>query len=181
MVNSTEIAADRIELKYFEPGHTYMSADHFHHQVEESLKQAGNFSDFQDCVQSANKGRVHVKAMEFMDFTHWPDVSSMYKINKINPRPYIADFAMVIATRGQRVLTYKTEFGGEGIELNFLTAAAHKSGVQKPAAKVSPRGIPQIKRDDITSKLGALMPASRRKFWSDIPISDAVDLVTSDD
>lgn len=62
IVNSSEIAANLIEFKYFEPGHTFMSADNFHHQVEKSLKKAGKVYDFHDfctCVQEANSGSTH--------------------------------------------------------------------------------------------------------------------------
>ena len=34
LVNSNVISTDDITLKYFEPGHTFMSADSFHHGVE---------------------------------------------------------------------------------------------------------------------------------------------------
>ncbi|XP_050308053.1 uncharacterized protein LOC126744593 [Anthonomus grandis grandis] len=36
IVNSDEISLKKLEIKYFEPGHTFMSADSFHHQVEMS-------------------------------------------------------------------------------------------------------------------------------------------------
>ena len=56
LINSDEIAANSIILRYFEPGHTFMSADSFHHQVEMSLKRKKkvyDFSDFVDCVRSS--------------------------------------------------------------------------------------------------------------------------------
>ena len=37
-------------FKYFEPGHTFMSADNFHHQVERRMRQKKNVEDFQDFV-----------------------------------------------------------------------------------------------------------------------------------
>jgi len=63
IVNSSEIAADEVIFKFFEPGHTFMSADSFHHQVELSLKKSGkvyDFNDFVSCVQDANSGKVTV-------------------------------------------------------------------------------------------------------------------------
>lgn len=184
IVNSEEIAADLTELKYFEPGHTFMSADNFHHQVEKSLKKAGkvyDFNDFCTCVQEANSGRVHVKHMKAGNFFDWPDVSSTYKLNRSGPRPYVSDFVMVTATRGSRVLTYKTAFDSNDTPLNFLTAAAQKRGLGKPSPRCTPRGIPQVKRDDIISKCGGLMPANRLKFWSELPISNVVDLASGEE
>lgn len=46
IVNSSEIAATRIIMKYLEPGHTFMSADSFHHQVENQLQKARKVYDF---------------------------------------------------------------------------------------------------------------------------------------
>lgn len=45
-INCNDIAAQQIDLKYFEPGHTFMSADSFHHQVEHSLKKKERFMTF---------------------------------------------------------------------------------------------------------------------------------------
>lgn len=39
VINSSEIAAQEITLCYFQPGHTFMSADSFYHQVENSLRK----------------------------------------------------------------------------------------------------------------------------------------------
>lgn len=71
VINSDEVAAESIQLKFFEPGHTFMSADHFHHQVEKSMKQMNkvyDFDDFLTCVGNANSKRVTVKAMDAHDF-----------------------------------------------------------------------------------------------------------------
>lgn len=61
LVNSKEIEADRIELNYREAGHTFISADIFHHQVAKQLKQKGkvyDFDDFSDAVQNSYSGKV---------------------------------------------------------------------------------------------------------------------------
>lgn len=66
IVNSVEVCVENIEIKYFEPGHTFMSADSFHHQVELSLKRKKKVFDFEDfvgAVQNSNSGRVNVVQM----------------------------------------------------------------------------------------------------------------------
>ncbi len=58
IVNSVEVNVQEIEINYFEPGHSFMSADSFHARVEKSMKQMKNlydFKDFQDAVQNAAK------------------------------------------------------------------------------------------------------------------------------
>jgi len=57
IVNSNDIAANNIILKYFEPGHMFMAADPFHHKVEKSMSRMRNrlydFADFVTAVKSA--------------------------------------------------------------------------------------------------------------------------------
>ncbi|KAK5645946.1 hypothetical protein RI129_004410 [Pyrocoelia pectoralis] len=93
MVNCSEICATEIFIKYFEPGHTFMSADSFHHQVEQSMKNyigdICDFSDFEKAVQQANSGKVDVQSMQVADFRDWEDHASQIKLNKTNPRPYL--------------------------------------------------------------------------------------------
>ncbi|KAH9627797.1 hypothetical protein HF086_000182 [Spodoptera exigua] len=43
IINSSLICANTITIKYLESGHTFMSADNFHHQVEQQLKRAKKF------------------------------------------------------------------------------------------------------------------------------------------
>jgi len=48
---------------FFEPGHTFMSADNFHHQIESSFKKQGktyDFKDFVDAIESSKKNGLIV-------------------------------------------------------------------------------------------------------------------------
>ena len=92
LVNSNETNTVTIELKYLEPGHTFMSADSFHHQVELSMKQ---------CVKNSSSGKVDVKSIRVSEFRDWPDVSSSYMISRMTPRPYPADIVWLRAERGK--------------------------------------------------------------------------------
>jgi len=71
IVNSDDICVQEIILNYFQAGHTFMSADSFHHQVELSLKRQKktyDFEDFAKAVGAANKGNVNLKKMIYSDF-----------------------------------------------------------------------------------------------------------------
>ena len=35
-------------IKYFEPGHTFMPADNFHHVIEQGMRKKQRIEDFQD-------------------------------------------------------------------------------------------------------------------------------------
>lgn len=79
------IRAEEIVIKYFEPGHSFMSADSFHHQVELSMKRKKNvydYKDFHDSVQAANSGNVNVINLEINNFFDWEDHSSQAQIKK---------------------------------------------------------------------------------------------------
>ena len=54
-----------VTLKFFEKGHTFMSADSFHHSVEEEIrskKRLYDFQDFVDCVN--NRGSADIMKPE---------------------------------------------------------------------------------------------------------------------
>ena len=171
IVNSSETLTDVIRLKFFEPGHTFMSADSFHHQVEKSLREKDKVYDFDDyvsCVLSSNSGKVFTKSMQVQDFCDWTDFSSTYKLNRTTPRPYLSDMVYIEVNRGQNGLVYRTDFDGLDIPLNFVNARATKSGVPRPVQRTKARGIPADKKSDILAKLGHLMPKNRLSFWQNI-------------
>ena len=103
-------------FRYFEPRHTFMSADSFHRQVEKSLKRMKkvyDFSDFVSCVQSCNSGKVDVKEMRQEDFFTWPNNSSIYKVNYLQPMPYLKNIAEVVANgckEKQQYITLQNKF-----------------------------------------------------------------------
>jgi hypothetical protein len=149
IVNSEEIDAEKIVLKYFEPGHSFMSAYSFHHQVEKSLKAKGKIYDFDDfcsSVEGANGGNVKVKAMKIQDFSNWQDEPSSYKLNRHVLRAYLSDMVMVRALRGRQTLVYRSLINGLYVELNFLAARPMKVGIEKPHSRSTERGIPVEKR-----------------------------------
>lgn len=186
IINSHEISAQTITFKYFEPGHTFMSADSFHHQVEQSLqrmKKVYDFNDFVTCVQSSNSGKVDVKEMKKEDFFVWPDNSSTYKINHSKPRPYLKDIIEVVAKRGNFVLFYKTSFSSESsLELNFLKIKLSKGHFGKPPIISQLRGIKEERKQMILTNLMELIPENRRQFWQNLPVDNgATDLRTDYD
>ncbi|KAB0801639.1 hypothetical protein PPYR_03825 [Photinus pyralis] len=172
IVNCAEVAVQKLEVKYFESGHTFMAADSFHHAVENSLRKAGKVYDFNDyvtAVKNACKG-VYVEEMDENSFFLWEDHTSQYKLNKITPRPYLNEMSHVVFRRGDRTLSYSRFFEGEFINLNFLNHKSFKTGISLPLLKGEPRGISKIRKQTIISKLGAIFPKTRLVFWENLPI-----------
>lgn len=136
MVNCNEIKVEKITFNYFEPGHTFMSADSFHHQVELSLEKKQkvyDFNDFVDAVKSSCKGNVDVKEMNFNDFYEWKNFTSQMKLKKnLDNRPYLSDMVQIVADRGQLILRYKKSLMG-----NFTHyTTSYVSGVKRSARPV---------------------------------------------
>lgn len=183
IINSTEVDTEEICLKYFEKGHTFMSADSFHHQVEMALKakkKVYDFPDFRDCIATANSGRVLVKEMIIEDFSLWSDHASQTALKKINPRPYLSEMTEVKVVRGSRKLMYKKEFEGDYTEIDFLKKKFAKGIIPKPPSVQNYRGITSQKKDKLLKEISGLMPASRLNFWKNLPVSEtATDLITN--
>lgn len=182
IVNSPLIAAQSITVKYFEPGHTFMSADNFHAQVEKSFKKKGkiyDFDDFVDAVKLANSKNNVAKVMSVSDFYCYEDFSSQHKIRNIEPRVYLKDIMAIQAERGAFTIKYKASHVEDYKELDFLQLKVVKTkSFPNTANKSNCRGITKERKDKIVSDLVPLMPLTRRNFWIHLPVSAKVPNIT---
>ena len=62
---------EKVTLKYFIAGHTFMMADHFHRRVEKEIKCAEvlDFKDFKKCVIRA-RDAIEMKIHDFKQYTN---------------------------------------------------------------------------------------------------------------
>lgn len=177
IINSDEISTDTITLKYLEAGHTFMSADNLHRQIENNLRhnpKVYDFTDFVNAVRKCNGGKIICKEMKHFDFRKWPDWVSLYQLNKASSsnRPLLKDMSVVIARRGSRVLYYKTDFDGAEQELQFLMKKYLKGPLPKPEAYIKNRGISAQRKTTILRTLGSLMPPHKLLFWEELSVGD---------
>lgn len=153
-----------------------MSADSFHHQVEQSLKKKKKVCDWEDykqCVFEANSKNVSIVENKMENFHDWKDYTSQYKLNKITPRPFINDMVYLIFTRGKLTLQYKNDFDQDFIEVNILLKAMEKRGViPKPVAKQQPRGIAKSRKENLVRKLEEILPPNRLEFWKNLAVTE---------
>ena len=70
-VNCTNGTTNEVTIKYFEPGHTFMSADSFHHAVEQGMRKKQHIQDFQDFADFVNFSRKAL-VMEHDNFLQIP-------------------------------------------------------------------------------------------------------------
>lgn len=180
-----DISINKVDIFYFEPGHSFMAADSFHHQVELSMKHSGKVCDFQDfvnCVKKANAGKVDVKEISGDDLFAWKDFTSKQKLKtRGDSMPYLKDIVKLTAERGKTSLMYSTNYDQPASEeLNFLQAKCVKK-FPMPDRINKVRGFNKAKKKDIVEKLCPLMPANRRGFWLSLPESDQPDLLSNDE
>lgn len=83
VVNDSTSALEDVTLKFFEPGHTFMSADSFHHGVEKEMKKRPavlDFEDFSAAIASSNSGRVDVIQLQSKNILAWKAAHSLAKL-----------------------------------------------------------------------------------------------------
>lgn len=175
IVNSSLIKAEVIEVNYFEPGHTFMSADSFHHQIELSMKKKGRICDFPDfalAVEGAGK-KVNLKIMNIDDFFHFIDYTSVKKRNfnhDKTERVYLTNIVQLEVNRGTKDLKYKTAYSGDFKILNdYLKVQAAKKGIPSPIPCTKNNGISKEKKNAILKNICPLIPEKYRIFWQNLP------------
>ncbi|CAH0397369.1 unnamed protein product [Chilo suppressalis] len=172
IINNLEISATTIELKFFEPGHTFMSADSFHHFVEQSMDKKGKLYDYQDFLEavetSLKSGKVEVKSMEIIDFVNFKSHISHKKNKDIDGnRVYIKDIVHLMVKRGSHSFFYKKNF--DDIEFKELYCLKSKN-LPNFTVKTVPKGIDRERKRNILNVLGPLIPPNRLIFWKNLSV-----------
>lgn len=174
LINSDTIMAEDITFKFFEPGHTFMSADSFHHGVESQMRKCkgGNVYDFPDfgkVIQESNGGKVTVVEMANNNFLAFKSGHSAYRVKKLDVATFLSNMVVVQFRRGSQKLHVKESHDQEEFrEVEFLKKNFQ---LEMPGPlRAQNRGIPEIKKADIVEKLCHLMPAPRRGFWMNLDI-----------
>ncbi|XP_055527573.1 uncharacterized protein LOC129720163 [Wyeomyia smithii] len=189
LVNSPLIKTNEITFKYLESGHTFMSADAFHAAVERSMRkyqeeELYTFSDFVECVkQSNNETKPPVTVMSCTDFFQPSIALKPSVLNKLKPRPKLAEIKQIRFTRGCFEFSYKTSFGLEFKKVKLFTQLQLKC-VQNPKFSLestfqynkTDRGIEKVRKEHISKKLCPLMPTEKRRFWENLHVNDHVDV-----
>lgn len=171
LVNSETISAEDVTLKFFEPGHTFMSADSFHHGVEQEMRHRPggvvfDFDDFLSVVANSNSRKVEVVKLKNDNIRAWMDGHSAAKTKKMSR---LAELKVVQLRRGSRSMFVKKSHGEEDfIELDFLQKKFN------PCIPTTLRpqdwGVEEAKKTEILKNLVPLMPPTRRFFWSSLVV-----------
>lgn len=175
LVNSDVISTETITLHYFEPGHTFMSCDQFHHQVELAMKKKGkiyDFSDFEEAVASANNGRVTVKALQANEFLNLPNNVSERRIQQACPRVYLKNITQVSFKRSSYDMLYKNDFSDEYSSFKFLNDKYLRNPRTNISFRTQPKGIDEERKSNLITKLSPIIPKHKMVFWNGLPTNN---------
>ncbi|XP_044024086.1 uncharacterized protein LOC122862640 [Siniperca chuatsi] len=174
VVNHKSNSTEDVTLKYFEPGHTVVSADSFHHGVEQEMKRRPggvvlDFQDFSSVIASSDSGKVDVVELQNEDIRAWKAGHSMTKLKNA---PHLAEMAEIQFRRGSRRMWVKLSHDQE--EFTPLDFLMKKTSLDIPEQlRPAVKGVGRQKKADILTKLCPLMPPYRRVFWESLAESAA--------
>ena len=151
-VNVNNFEVQKITLKFFESGHTFMSADSAHAEIEEAMKVKKQVFDFRDFVECVDTTSCKAFEMKTVNFRQWVSGTSQYKLRQSEDRPMLANISVAEFRRGSSEFFYKNSHqSNEFASFNFLKKDFVMSG--KPS-QTQPRGIPKEKKRRYSEKVG---------------------------
>lgn len=71
IVNS-ENSVETVTLSYLTKGHTHMTADSVHGNIEKKMKKRGEVFDFEDFKDVVNNSRRNIRVIEINNCRNWP-------------------------------------------------------------------------------------------------------------
>lgn len=181
VMSSDSVQVKELVLKYFESGHTFMSADSFHAAVEKRMrKNTGDpvitYPDFKQVVEKAKKN-VEVLDMTHDDFFQTTVTASQYTLNKLHPRPYIENIRKVVLNKGSYQFGYSSsvEEGSELIrcllfskkQLKMISESNFKFDHTLKRLK-APRGIDSDRKKALLDTILPVIEESKKQFWKDL-------------
>ena len=177
MVNEVnrEGGPEEIIFRYFEKGHTFMSADSFHHQVEKGMKIEKNVYDGADFERIVNQTGV-AAPMEASDFIMFEHGASQ---GRFTTKPLLADVQEVKFVKGSVHLLWKKSMDDDDYREGIFMKKKLQERIMKDTDEETfhrqeePRGVPQAKKDNILSNLLKFMPANRHRFWRNLSVNES--------
>ena len=123
-VNHTNGTTNEVTIKYFEPGHTFMSADSFHLAIEQGIRKKQHIQDFQDSVDLVHfSGKPLV--MEHAGFLQIP--RGAFQAKYASKKPKLEVIQVVRFERGSSEMRWKESNVDEFQSAEFLQRKYVKS------------------------------------------------------
>ena len=106
-VHSAQLALQILTLKFFEPGHTSMSADSVHRGINRQLGKRSVF-DFEDHVRAVEAANIRcVEPQSFLQMEDGISRQKLAKLSQTDERPYLAQMKVVQFRRDDERLFVK--------------------------------------------------------------------------
>lgn len=166
-----------IIVRYLTKGHTHMTADGIHGNIEQKILRNRNIYDFKELVELVKNSRKNLEVLELKEFHLWQNKKRTTKKAAEDPLKgfLLGNLVEVCFTRGSNCIKYKTDFDDEYKELDFLQKKHCPTFTPKT---LNIRGISSEKKALILKDLVPLMPENRKFFWQTLPDSEtSLDLV----
>lgn len=160
---------ESITINYLTKGHTHMSADSIHGNIERRLLKIRDVYDYEDLKNAMKSSRKNLEVVDVKEFRNWTKKKRQPRKANDNLQTFLlSEVVEVVFTKNSRNIKYKTDFDqNEYNELDFLQKKFNVS--EKPEIIENPRGIQKEKKEIILSKLVKLMPENRQAFWINLP------------
>lgn len=183
ILNTTYNTVESITIKYLTKGHTHMSADGIHGNIEKKIRKVRNVYDYDDLKQTILESRQNLGIIDQKNFFQW---TSKKRTTNILLDPLknfkLQNVVLVKFIKNSSKMLYSTNFDDKELkEMDFLQKKFIRGiNTYKPKQIDQPRGVCVNKKNEIISKLLPLMPKSRENFWINLPVSvTSTDLVVN--
>lgn len=180
-VNSKE-GPKKITIKYLTKGHTHMTADGVHGNIESKIRHKRNVYDFKDLIETAGSARRNLKVLLLDKFHLFQNKKRTTKKSEDPLKTFLlSNIVEACFEKGKFTIDYKYDFEEPYKTVNvFQKKYIDEIKQDYPKARVLPvRGINSSKKEKILRTLVPLMPENRRKFWADLPESDCSNDLTN--
>lgn len=178
LINSSKIQVKELILKFFESGHTFMSADSFHAAVEGRMKKSPpiTFHDFEEVVATA-KRQVDVLTMDAKHFFAPKFTVTPYMLSKCRPRPYIEQIRRVVIKKGNFMFVYSDTVQSEGelkacslfSKKNQKLVSEHSFDLETALSRQKePVGITPERKKALLKAVLPLVEREKQKFWKNV-------------
>ena len=178
IVNNPETGTEVITIKYFEPGHTFMSADGVHGNINKALKSKSYLGDMEDYVDTINGCRKKIQSI-VLDHTDMKQFSNEVKTKQGFK---LCDVRVAQFRRGSSKLYTKFSHSQEEFDArDHLKQKAKQSLLTHVRNKTNPlqgivsmqtrRGIQKKKKDELLL-LCSFLPEYKRAFFENIPVCE---------
>lgn len=178
LINSSKILVKELILKFFESGHTFMSADSFHAAVEGRMKKSPpiTFHDFEEVVATA-KRQVDVLTMDAKHFFAPKFTVTPYMLSKCRPRPYIEQIRRVVIKKGNFMFVYSDTVQSEGelkscslfSKKNQKLVSEHSFDLETALSRQKePVGITPERKKALLKAVLPLVEREKQKFWKNV-------------